>query len=283
MPGRYYNLFAALLVTLLLTQASAAPSINNETALSSLNALQSVNTSVHFDSQLTGIAASAQSRLAEIGEEFTKPSIIISGSTGTSQTSTRSLPAIPATFFMVLTGFFCVSLVKDRKAWVTALTGVLYFGLAGINAIPQLLPHHNIREEIKHSSSWESAHKLELENSLSRSLDAQGIQFTGLLHRLASIPDSDGFVIIDRLIKPAGIQSLAKKALMVWRIEYVHTRKADVLSLISAIIHNLYNLNLSPDCLAVKTGQQVYFSSEFSISYRPHGPPKNKLGIFFVS
>ena len=49
----------------------------------------------------------------------------------------RSLPAVPASIFMALFGFFCVSLVKDRRFWMFLITGLIGFSLAGINTLPR--------------------------------------------------------------------------------------------------------------------------------------------------
>lgn len=43
-----------------------------------------------------------------------------------------------AIIFMVLTGFFCLSLVIDRKLWLTTLTAPLRTGQSEISYVPQL-------------------------------------------------------------------------------------------------------------------------------------------------
>jgi hypothetical protein len=49
-----------------------------------------------------------------------------------------SLPAVPGALFMGLTGFLCVSLVRDRKIWIAALAGLLWAGQAGVTVLPQV-------------------------------------------------------------------------------------------------------------------------------------------------
>ena len=49
----------------------------------------------------------------------------------TLSTAARPLPAVPGALFMVLTGFLCVSAVKDRKVWLAALASFLWVGHIG--------------------------------------------------------------------------------------------------------------------------------------------------------
>jgi hypothetical protein len=61
---------------------------------------------------------------------------------GNSRTDTvRYSPAMPTAVLMVLIGFLCISLVRDRGVWLTALSAILWISWAGIRSLPQLASH----------------------------------------------------------------------------------------------------------------------------------------------
>jgi hypothetical protein len=101
----------------------------------------------------------------------------------------RELPAIPGAILMVFSGFLCVSVVRDRRAWIMALRAILNLAQAGVRIIPQMTVHtaapgchKNIPTEIHlvlHSG----------ERVLPAG-DPSSISYVGLLHRLATVPDS---------------------------------------------------------------------------------------------
>lgn len=76
--------------------------------------------------------------LVGIGREIVKPHIASTTSISSQQDYAESLPAVPAAKLMVLIGFLCVSLVRDRKVWLAALGGLLWLGHAGAQTVPQL-------------------------------------------------------------------------------------------------------------------------------------------------
>jgi hypothetical protein len=67
---------------------------------------------------------------ANIAAELLKPPADSMDSPALS-TAARPLPAVPGALFMVLTGFLCVSAVKDRKVWLAALASLLWVGHIG--------------------------------------------------------------------------------------------------------------------------------------------------------
>lgn len=76
------------------------------------------------------ITAVCNSHLANIGAELLKPPGDSIDSPVPAVAAT-SLPAVPGALFMGLTGFLCVSLVKDRKLWMAALASLLWAGHIG--------------------------------------------------------------------------------------------------------------------------------------------------------
>jgi hypothetical protein len=82
-------------------------------------------------------------RLASVAEQLFTPehSCVVPALVASSPEQlgkTRYLPGVPATFFLVATGFVCVSLVRDRRAWLAGLAALLWLGQAGLHALPQL-------------------------------------------------------------------------------------------------------------------------------------------------
>lgn len=89
--------------------------------------------------------------LTRIADEILKPPADFSvGSTSSAQVT--ALPAVPSAVFMVLTGFVCVSVVKDRKVWIAVLAGLLWAGQIGkemlVARCSQLVKPANLRNAI---------------------------------------------------------------------------------------------------------------------------------------
>jgi len=112
--------------------------------------------------------------------DFTNPSALPLG--------TKSLPAVPAALFMGLTGFLCVTLVRDRKVWLAALTTILWAGQIGITTLPQkcrvCFAHHL-------NKRWAVPTLPYLGEQASRlRSDLEGTEYVGLLHHLEGIPST---------------------------------------------------------------------------------------------
>jgi len=99
----------------------------------------------HLDFSETQITAKVfefvDTTLAGIGREIVKPHIASTTLINSQQDYAESLPAVPAAITMVLIGFLCVSLVRDRKVWLAALGGLLWLGHADAQNVPQLAQH----------------------------------------------------------------------------------------------------------------------------------------------
>jgi len=52
---------------------------------------------------------------------------------------TTHLPHVPAAIFMAISGFLCVTFVRDRRAWIAGLGALLWLGQTSVQAIPQLV------------------------------------------------------------------------------------------------------------------------------------------------
>jgi len=66
---------------------------------------------------------------------------------------TKSLPAVPGALLMALAGFLCVSLVRDRRVWLTAILWIAHVSFA---TLPQFASHLNDKKQagqLLHSTS----------------------------------------------------------------------------------------------------------------------------------
>lgn len=83
---------------------------------------------------ITGLAYSP---VVTVAAEFHKPPVTFAD-TPIPVIGTKSLPPVPGALLLVLTGFVCVSLVRDSRVWLTALTCLLWAGQTGISLLPRL-------------------------------------------------------------------------------------------------------------------------------------------------
>jgi len=74
-----------------------------------------------------------------IGRDILKPHVVSIASGDPQESRIRSLPAVPASILMVVFGFACVSLVRDRKVWLAALAGILWAGYTGVYVVRPLV------------------------------------------------------------------------------------------------------------------------------------------------
>ena len=224
-----------LLSFLILTAANAAPTISKSNVVVSVVSPSS-DAHIPVVSDVTCTIESGDSHLAGVAAEFLKPPPAFTGSPAL-PAGAKSLPAVPGALLMVLTGFLCVSLVKDRKVWLAALAGLLWLGQAGIQAVPQLALRLSHRNHTEQQLSAELTYPYYLENSRLRN-DIDGTQYIGLLRHLAGIPQ--------------GTMSFLSP---------------------SAIISERYSLNLLLNCLTLRVEQFICFSPAFIFENLPRGPP----------
>lgn len=188
------------------------------------------------------------SYLSEAAVEFLKPPQAFTSSP-IAPLGTKSLPAVPGALLMGLTGFLCVSLVKDRRFWLTAFTGLLWAGQNGIQALPHLALHFRDRSRIEQQFDAEFTYQYNLENSRLRS-DVEGTQYIGLLHHLAGIPAS-------------AMSQFSQKS------DQTKDRAPQF-----AILGLSSQLILANKRLAAKIEQIIFFSPAFIFDNLARGPPK---------
>ncbi len=188
--GKNTNGMVMLLLFFAATSTNAAPTINGHNmslVLSVSSASQDVYYYTKPETRL--ITGPVDSRLAAIAAELNKPPIDDSDSPS-AEARVKSLPPIPGTLLMVLAGFICVSLVRDRKTWLTVLIGLLGLSQAGFAVLPHLAQLLSNRKQVELPSSDVAIFYQPRQDRLRSDID--GTCYIGLLHYLAGIPKSDG-------------------------------------------------------------------------------------------
>jgi len=182
---RSVALLCGVFVSLSLTTVGAAPTVTwcRDNVVTSSG---SHNSDAHVTlGDTVNFADYSNSSLSGFAEEFLMPP---EGAIGLSSRHAKSLPAVPGTLLMVLVGFACVSLVRDRRVWVAALAGALWAGQAHVKTLPglaQRIVHTNYKAGqicLKIARHWH------LEKFSRLRGDFKSIQYAGLLHHLAGIP-----------------------------------------------------------------------------------------------
>jgi len=116
-----------------------------------------------FRSELSRAAQPGSFWLAGIAAEFMKPPSDFTYLPA-APLEVKQLPAVPTALLMVLMGFICISLVKDRKAWWAVLAGLLWLGQSGFFVVPQLFSHlcgKKQIEQLSYPNVSGDAHKFE--------------------------------------------------------------------------------------------------------------------------
>jgi hypothetical protein len=185
------NIRKGLLVFLSLLVASAAiaaPTVsdcNRNLAAAVLSLSADADSTCAYE--INQIGEPTNSPIASVAAEFLKPPA--AADQQVSSISVKSLPPVPGALFLGLAGFLCVSLVKDRRVWFTALAGLFWLGQTGFAALPQLASHLRSKKQIQHQFPASLIYVSELEGSNRLRSDIEGTQYIGLLRHLAGIPD----------------------------------------------------------------------------------------------
>jgi len=189
--GKNYLWVIGLLSLVVAATAKAAPTVDNSYQRRIIGGLDLLsNSRASIASGVNQITESHSFYLTDISEEFLKPPAPFTGSLASSA-DIKSLPAVPRALLMVLTGFLCVSLVKDRKVWLAALVGILWAGQAGMQVLPQLALHLSHKNHITRQLQSEEPNCVYcLRDSNRLRSDLEGTQYIGLLRHLAGIPEA---------------------------------------------------------------------------------------------
>ena len=188
------NNWLVLMLSLLVTASvTAAPTVRDGRVSRDTRALP---VSRDADEQplhgFSGFADCGDTSLAGVAAELLSPPAGLSDSVASLPLDAKPLPAAPAAILMVLTGFACVSLVKDRRVWLAALVSLASLGQAGLSAVPQLVSQLRSREQIESGCPLNIACTGMLDELGRLRSDIEGTRYMGLLRHLAGMPRRPG-------------------------------------------------------------------------------------------
>ena len=238
------------------------------------------------------------SQLDSISKEFHRPPVK-NGESQNTYMGVKSLPPAPKTLLMVLVGFLCVSLVKDRRVWLAALAGLLWAGQAGVSILPQLAANIAGRgRSEKQSSAHQVAHLTGQKHPYRLRSDIEGTCYIGLLRHLEGIPKSGKSFIPNTIVRhklqqgterisiwssfrtcssSKSLQSLANhKFFALPKNNFQKENRycgEESHSAIAAFSSYLFH---ATECLAPGARQHVLYSSAFIIASLARGPPNFK-------
>jgi len=264
--------FFALVLLVAVATAKAAPTIGDTDAKFVAHSVSlSCPADSHSADQVRLISGTCDSALANIATDFLKPPADFTN-LAVLPPGTKSLPAVPAALFMGLTGFICVSLVRDRKVWLAVATTILWAGQVGITALPQkcrvCIAHHvNKRWAVPTLPSiGEQASRLRSDN--------ENTEYIGLLHYLEGIPATvRNTQACPERSRGNAIRNLALERSEGTKYEQRTTNYAPQF----AIIGQLPYLPQVTNCLATIAKQFTCFSPASIFESLPRGPPQISL------
>jgi len=208
---------------------------------------------------VTEVAEAYNCHLATIAHELLKPPGDSIDSPVPAVAAT-SLPAVPGALFMGLTGFLCVSLVRDRKVWIALLAGLLWAGQAGVTVLPQVAYHLAGRRHATQCFSPNVAYVPTLDHADRPRSDIEGTRYIGLLRYLAGIPNN-------RMSFLRKQESKSTNA---------HVRTPQF-----ALTEVLADILCATKRLVRITKRHAYFSPAFIFENLPRGPPCGTWMRFF--
>jgi hypothetical protein len=217
---------------------------------------------------VTEVAEAYNCHLANIAHELLKPPGDSIDSPVPAVAAT-SLPAVPGALFMGLTGFLCVSLVRDRKVWIALLAGLLWAGQAGVTVLPQVAHHLAGRRHATQCFSPNVAYVPTLDHSDRPRSDIEGTRYICLLRYLAGIPNN----------RMSFLRNLSRATS---REQESKSTNAHVRTPQFALTEVLADILCATNRLAYITKQHACFSPAFIFENLPRGPPCGTWMRFFL-
>ncbi len=124
-----------MVVLLMLTAAwvYASPSffVNNN-GISLYNNSSSSNSKGHLRTENDLINGLINTHLANIADKFNKPNVKYA-QTNDGYIKAKVFSKVVCSFLLVLTGFICISVVKDGRIWLETIYGLIWAGQIGSN------------------------------------------------------------------------------------------------------------------------------------------------------
>jgi len=106
----------------------------------------------------------------------------------------KNLPAVPGAILMVVVGFLCVSLVRDRKVWLSVVLVAVVLSQAGIRTLPKLTARlAQCRLINRQPANLAIVNPIAVNGSFNWFGNLGKCHYIGLLRRLASSPYGDQY------------------------------------------------------------------------------------------
>ena len=125
---------------LLLTVTSAvgaAPTIDSRANLTGVcAALPNLDRQIPVVASVTDFVDCGDTAFVAVADAFLKPNLALAVPELSPDRHSADLPAVPPAMLMVILGSLCVILVRDRAMWLAAFSGLMWFGLTGIQLFP---------------------------------------------------------------------------------------------------------------------------------------------------
>jgi hypothetical protein len=276
------NIRKELLVSLSLLFASssiAAPTVGDcERKFAAPVLSANLDASCFLSNEINQISEHSNPHLAGVAAELFKPPSYFD--TQALSMHAKSLPPIPGTGLLVLAGFLCVTLVKDRRAWLGALAGLLWLGQTGFTALPQLASHLISKKQTQSAAGGANlSYVIELDGSFRPRSELEGREYIGLLRHLAGIPDET--MSLPLPATPPSLQ--VQKAFSPERsrrgsnliysesAQSKHSFRLPQFALVTPLLH-LIRIPMNRDS-ALKNKQLFPFSTSFTLVHLARSPP----------
>ena len=193
--------------------------------------------------------------LAELGVKIFNGPFSKDASVAGISSDYKAMPSVPAAFLLVIMGFLCISLVRDRKTWLAILVALIGLGQLSISALPKFA--HKITDAAK---SYDSSVLTTASNRMNLTTkkfrvrsNVEQTNYIGLLRKLSGIGDDNASYNIN--IYSHLIDLTNKVAL-----------SAENLSILASLE------KLSPS-LVQSNSIWLPFRASLAISYLPNAPP----------
>ena len=89
---------------------------------------------------------------AGVATELLEPPMDVAQESALSAPSVRSLPTVPRPLLMAVVGFLCISLVRDRRVWLTVAASVFSLGQHWLDAVPAWCHAPRSRRQLQQSA-----------------------------------------------------------------------------------------------------------------------------------
>ena len=252
MSGRG-RILGAVLLLLAASVASASPTIISDGSIPFVSS--SADRATVIVSDVPG-TIEFSSQISELSRTLLQPPQ--ANNQTTQEGDNHFIPVLPPAVGMVLLGFMCVTLVRDRKTWVAVLAGLLWVGQTGIWALPELTSR--IGQKVNNSQPIEPtlADLYSLRDGFYPANYSEQIRYTGLLHHLEGIPQNTS--------------SFTNNCKILFR-HFSNASGKDTSVSQHAISVSLLALSKPIGCLVSKARQFICFTPAFIFNLIPRGPP----------